>query len=335
MEQKNRFRMWHLPVLVILTVGAVMIIMKKQSPKAEYHQKEGLVFGTSYHIKYQSQQPLDAEIDAAMAKVDGSLSMFNPNSTISRINRGEDMHTDSLLDIVWDLSQEVCEATDGAFDPTCAPLINAWGFGFRHEALPDSATVDSLLTLVGWQRIHVADGICQKEDPRMILDFSAIAKGFGVDQVARMLVNHGVKNYMVEIGGEVVAHGVNEKGNIWRIGINKPTEDSTSQNNELQETFQMEDCAVATSGNYRNFYVNGGRKIAHTIDPHSGYPVQHSLLSSTVWAPTCAMADAYATAFMVLGVERAKEVVAANPQLRAYLIYADEKGENQILRLGH
>ena len=162
-----------------------------------------------------------------------------------------------------------------------------------------------------------------------IIDFSAVAKGFGVDHVANLFRNMGIRNFMVEIGGEIVAEGSNPKGEAWRIGINKPDDDSTGTNNELQEIIEVHNGALATSGNYRNFYMEGGRKIAHTIDPKTGYPAQQSILSSTVKAPSCAMADGYATAFMVMGMERAQEFLRDHPQLQAYFIYADEKGQYQ------
>ena len=168
-----------------------------------------------------------------------------------------------------------------------------------------------------------------KEDPRIILDFSAVAKGFGVDHVANLFRNLGIQNFMVEIGGEIVAQGTNPKGDAWRIGINKPDDDSTGTNNDLQEVIEVRDGALATSGNYRNFYMEGGRKIAHTIDPKTGYPAQQSILSSTVKAPSCAMADGYATAFMVMGMERSQEFLKSHPQLQAYFIYADENGQYQ------
>lgn len=326
---ESRFRRWHLPVLVVLAVAAILIVLNRRAQTMAYQNNEGMIFGTVYHVKYQHPTTLEKEILETLNAVDGSLSMFNPQSTISRINRGETQETDTLLEQVWDIAQRVSEATDGAFDPTCAPLVNAWGFGFKHGELPTTKQVDSLRALVDWHKISLEDHRLVKDDERMVLDFSAVAKGFGVDQVARLLEKKGVTNYMVEIGGEVVTKGLNPKGNAWCIGIAKPVEDSTSTNNELQRTFEMHDCAVATSGNYRNYYVRDGRKISHTIDPKSGEPVRHSLLSSTVWAPTCAMADAYATAFMVVGVERAKEILKQHPELRVYFIYEDEAHELQ------
>jgi thiamine biosynthesis lipoprotein len=210
---------------------------------------------------------------------------------------------------VYQLAQTVSKETDGAFDITVAPLVNAWGFGFKHEQMPTPEQVDSLLQL------------------RNQMDFSAIAKGYGCDVVARLLESHGIHNYMVEIGGEVVVSGKNAKGDDWHIGITKPTDDSLSVEGEMQTVLTITDHAMATSGNYRNFYYQGGRKYAHTIDPRTGYPVQHSLLSATVLAENCATADAYATSFMVLGVEGTKAVLARHPELMAYLIYTDEKGQ--------
>ena len=202
--------------------------------------------------------------------------------------------------------------TDGAFDVTVAPLVNAWGFGFKHEQMPTARQVDSLLKI------------------RDQLDFSAIAKGYGSDVVARMLRHHGISNFMVEIGGEVVTQGVSEKRLPWRIGVTKPTDDSLSVSGELQTVLNVTDIAMATSGNYRNFYYKGGRKYAHTIDPKTGYPVQHSLLSATVLAKDCAVADAYATAFMVMGVERAKTVLQRHPELMAYFIYSTPDGQTAV-----
>ena len=315
---------WHLPFLLFLIVGTVIIMRQTHPGEPPFQQDEGFVFGTVFHTTYQCDSSLHDEIMAELQQVDASLSMFNPNSTISRINRGESQQTDSLFRYVFTMSQQISQATEGAFDITVAPLVNAWGFGFKNGELPDSTQVDSLRSIVGWNLVRMEnDGTITKADPRIIMDCSAIAKGFGSDQVASLFRRHGIQNYMIEIGGEVVVRGHNPKGNEWSVGINKPIEDSTSTNTELQTILKLQDCAIATSGNYRNFYIT-----RDTIDPHTGYPVQHSILSSTVIAPTCAMADAFATSFMVMGLEKAQETVKRHPELKAFIIYSDPKGKN-------
>ena len=327
---KSQWRRWHLPVLLLFIVGTFLILHKRNAA-APFQHDEGAVFGTFYHLTYQSQDNLKNDIEAELQKVDNSLSMFNQKSTLSRINRGEQQTTDSLFRRVFQLAQQVSMATDGAFDITVAPLVNAWGFGFKNGARPDSAAVDSLRSLVGWQRISLSDdGLLQRDDPRIVLDCSAVAKGFGVDVVADYLRSHGIENFMVEIGGEVVVSGTNPKGQPWHVGINSPVDDPESTSAELDTVLTLSNCAMATSGNYRNFYTTeDGRRVAHTIDPTTGYPVQHSILSATVLAPTCAEADAFATAFMVMGLERAKCVLQQHPELSVYLI-CDSLGQNRV-----
>lgn len=331
MEQKSRFRLWHIPLLILLILGTVWIALSEKHPvDIPFQRNEGAIFGTIYHSTYQYKEDINDEILAALNQVDASLSMFNPSSTISKINSGESDLTDSLLLHVLQLSKTISKETDGAFDVTVAPLVNAWGFGFKSNTFPDSAMVDSLRGLVGWDKLTVEGNRLVKADPNMIIDFSAVAKGFGVDWVARLFQKKGIRNFMIEIGGEVITSGTNPKNELWHIGINSPEEDSIQGGNELQVILAMSDCAMATSGNYRNYYLHDGKRIAHTIDPKTGYPVQHSILSSTVLAPSCAMADGYATSFMVLGLEKAKEVLSLHPELQAYFIYSDEKGENKV-----
>ena len=329
-EPRSQWRNWHIPVLLALVIASFLIINKRNAP-APFQEAEGAIFGTFYHITYQSREDLQDEVVAALQRVDSSLSMFNPQSVVSRINRGEDVTTDSLFRTVFRLSQAVSRTTDGAFDITVAPLVNAWGFGFKSGNLPDSAAVDSLRQLIGFERVQLtSDGRLIKEDPRIILDCSAVAKGFGVDVAANVLRRKGVENFMVEIGGEVVVSGTNPKGNPWRVGVNKPIDDPTSQSNELETVLSLTDCAMATSGNYRNYYTTeDGRRIAHTIDPATGYPAQQSILSATVLAPTCAEADAFATSFMVMGLERAQAVLDAHPELQVYFI-CDSIGQYKI-----
>lgn len=314
---------WQLPFLIILIVGTI-VILKKQPP---FRTDEGFVFGTVYKITYQSDDNLKKEIEAELKKVDNSLSPYNPNSVITHVNHNEKVEPDSFFVHVFRLARKVSEETNGAFDITVAPLVNAWGFGFKQSTGVDSLTVDSLRQIIGYQHIALKDNQVIKEDPRIMLDCSAIAKGFGVDAVARLLESKGIRNYMVDIGGEVVVRGKNPRMNAWQIGINKPIDDSLSINQELQTILAISDVGMATSGNYRNFYYKGGKKYAHTIDPRTGYPVQHSILSSTVIAKDCASADAYATAFMVMGLDSAQAFCEAHPELDAYFICAGE-GDN-------
>ena len=325
---KREKLIWQLPFLAFLLVGTIIIIHKQQS--TPYQHDEGKVFGTFYHITYQSDSSMHNSIRAELQKVDDALSMFNEASVISRINRNESMQTNEMFDEVFTLAEEVSANTDGAFDITVAPLVNAWGFGFKTGNHPNTHSVDSLLQLVGYRNVSLSQGRITKKQPGIMLDCSAIAKGYGCDVVARLLERKGIKNYMVEIGGEVVAHGISEKRVPWKIGVTKPTDDSLNVAQELQTVLNVKDMAMATSGNYRNFYYSGGRKYAHTIDPHTGYPVQHSLLSATVLAKTCAEADAYATSFMVMGLEKAKGLLDKHPELMAYLIYTDSKGVLQV-----
>ena len=228
---------------------------------------------------------------------------------------------------VYDLAQTVDKETDGAFDITVAPLVNAWGFGFKNQQMPTQKDVDLLRQNIGMNLLAIQNSngqeVLARKKPGVMLDFGAIAKGFGSDVVARFLRAKGIKNFMVEIGGEVVTSGISQKRLPWKIGVTKPTDDSLNTSNELQTVLNVTDKAMATSGNYRNFYYKGGKKYAHTIDPKTGYPVQHSLLSATVLAQNCATADAYATSFMVLGIEGAKKVLDRHPELMAYFIYDD------------
>lgn len=334
---ENRFRPYHIAFLAILIVGTIFIAHRENGiqDNTPFQTEEGSIFGTVYHIKYQYKESLHDSILARLKNVDGSLSMFNPASTVSCINRGESMKADSLITCVWNTSRSISQETDGAFDPTVAPLVNVWGFGYKNRQIPDKTLIDSLLNLVGWYRISIHNGNFYKEDPRIILDFSAVAKGFGVDHVANLFRDLGIENFMVEIGGEIVAQGTNPKGEAWRIGINKPDEDSTGTSNDLQEIIEVHNGALATSGNYRNYYIQNGRKIGHTIDPKTGYPAQQSILSSTVKAPSCAMADGYATAFMVMGMKRSQDFLREHPQLQAYFIYADEDGNYQSWHTPH
>lgn len=240
------------------------------------------------------------------------------------------MTADSLLTDVFMLAKSISEETDGAFDITVAPLVNAWGFGFDSSTNVSRETIDSLRQFVGFEKIALKDGKIVKQDSRTMLDCSAIAKGYGVDHVARLLDSKGVENYMIDIGGELVLKGKNPKMNVWRIGINKPIDDSLSVNQELQTVIEITNAGLATSGNYRNFYYKDGKKYAHTIDPRTGYPVQHNILSSTVVAKDCATADAYATSFMVLGLDSAKAICNAHPELDAYFIYERKDGKMDI-----
>ena len=295
-----------------------------------YQHNSGYIFGTSYNITYQCAEDHKADIEKALNEVDASLSPFNDTSIITHVNRNENVVLDKLFLDVFRLAQKINEDTEGAFDITVAPLVNAWGFGFKNGVNPDEKVIDSLRQVVGLHKVRLEGDKIVKTDPRVMLDCSAIAKGYGVDVVANLLRKFGIKNFMVEIGGEVVTSGVNRERMPWRIGVTKPTDDSLSINNELQTVINVTDKAMATSGNYRNFYYKGGRKYAHTIDPKTGYPVQHSILSATVITNDCATADAYATSFMVMGLEKSKKVLERHPEMMVYFIYSDEKGQNQV-----
>lgn len=319
---------WQLPFLVLLIVGTVLIIRQQQS--TPYQKNAGLIFGTTYSVTYQCGEDLQEEIEAELKKVDDEFSMFNSQSIVARLNNGEQPELSNDFIDVFKLARQISEDTNGAFDITVAPLVNAWGFGFKHEQMPSKEQVDSLRELISYRYVTLKDKTITMQKPGMMLDFSAIAKGYGVDVVARLLERHDIKNYMVEIGGEITTRGINPERVPWRIGVNKPSEDALNENHELQTILNVTDKSMATSGNYRNFYVKGGKKYAHTIDPKTGYPVQHSLLSATVLTDRCAKADAYATSFMVLGMDGAKKILERHKELMAYLIYTDNKGNLSV-----
>lgn len=327
MNNKRRL-LWQLPFLAFLVIGTVIIVSRQQS--TPYQHDRGMVFGTVYHITYQSSKSLQKDIEAELAKVDASLSPFNERSIITAVNENRDTVVNKMFSDVFALAMKISDSTNGAFDITVAPLVNAWGFGFKGGAMPTHHQVDSLKALVGYHKVSLTNGRVSKTDPRIMLDCSSIAKGYGCDVVAKFLSAKGIDNYMVEIGGEIVTRGISEKRLPWKIGVTKPTDDSLNVNQEIQTIINVTDKAMATSGNYRNFYYKNGRKYAHTIDPSTGYPVQHNILSSTVIADDCATADAYATAFMVMGLDKAKAILSRHPELMAYFILASDDGTNKV-----
>lgn len=323
---------WHYPFLLLLIVGTVIILGRSRKEQGTYFVNDGFVFGTTYHITYRHNQDIHEDIQAAMQLVDGALSMFNDSSTISRINRNENVIAadDTMFMKVFRRAMEISALTHGAFDITVAPAVNAWGFGFKNSSLITDSVIDSLMQLTGYTKIHEEDGRIVKDDPRIMLDCSAIAKGYGCDAVADVLRGNGIGDFLVEIGGEMVISGVNSKGEIWNIGVSQPDDDPTASSKQLNTILHLTDCAMATSGNYRNFYEKDGIKYAHTIDPHTCRPVSHSLLSATVIAQDCATADALATSFMVMGADSAVSLVNRMPEIKAYLLVATENGIEPI-----
>lgn len=349
-EQENNGRKvnkkwWHIPFLLLLCAGTIYVIRTNNTTEnstsgmhesaaigeawndADIQKCSGSVFGTEYHITYQNGGDIHNELKEVMADVDNSLSPFNKESVITAINNGNNVEADSMFTEVFDMAKNVAEETQGAFDITVAPLVNAWGFGFKNKIDVSKEKIDSIRKYVGFEKVRMENGKVIKEDKNIMLDCSAIAKGYGVDAVGRYLEKKKIRNYMVEIGGEIRVKGCNPEGRLWKVGISKPIDDSMNVNGEIQEVLMVSDIAIATSGNYRNFYIKDNKKYAHTIDPRTGYPVQHSILSSTVVAPTCALADAYATSFMVVGLDEAKKILTRHKELQAYFIYTDSKGK--------
>ncbi len=309
-------------------IAALLIWGMNDSPKSAYHHNEGKVFGTYYNIRYEATGDLQDSIQAQLQAFDNSLSMFNPHSTLSAINANRDTVTDVFFEQMYEEAARVHELSGGAFDITVAPLVNFWGFGFKKRIREHSAEtkltaeMDSMLAFVGFDKVQLVNHHIIKSDPRVMLDAGAVAKGQACDVVAAMLSRQGCTNYLVDIGGEVVCHGVNAKGEAWRVGITKPNLNNEGAQNDLQEVIAGTDLCMATSGNYRNYYYDGEQRRSHTIDPRTGFPVQHSVLSATVVSSSCMRADALATSCMVLGKEEALAMIERAQDAACYLIVA-------------
>jgi len=292
----------------------------------------GLAQGTTYHITYfdKKNRNFKPEIDKLLSDFDKSVSLYDTASIISRVNNNDkNVVLDRYFMHCYNKSMEVSKATDGAFDVTVGPLVNGWGFSFKGKARMDSAMVDSLLHFIGYPLVEMKKGKIIKKDPRVKLDFNALAQGYSVDLVADLLNSKNVSNYIVEIGGEVYAKGKKSNGDYWKVGIEKPI-DNPAEDNPLKAIVRIENKALNTSGNYRKFYIENGVRYSHEINPKTGYPAHNSLLSATVLADNCMTADAYATAFMVMGLEKTIKFLEVHPELSAYLIYAAVKGEYGI-----
>jgi thiamine biosynthesis lipoprotein len=285
--------------------------------------------GTTYSIRYMSKDAMDYQnqIDSVLLEVDLSMSTYIPESLISKINRNESNKIDSLFFRVLTEALLIAEETQGAFDPTLAPIVNYWGFGFEEIEQKDSLKFRELMLTVGYESLIISDSILIKTNSSTQIDFNAIAQGFTVDLVGEHLTKLGITNYMIEIGGELKCNGLNADGELWRIGIDKPSE--SIQKDRFQAIIEVDNKSVASSGNYRKFKVDEetGLKYAHTINPITGRPVHTNLLGVTIITESCMKADAIATACMVMGLEKSKSYLEKHPEIDALFIYSDPKGK--------
>ncbi len=315
-----------LPVLIILMIFMFWIIREKKVKAIEV-SISGRTMGTTYNITYLAKGGTDfqQQIDSLLAVWNMSMSTFIPGSEISYFNDHDTLvfHSKYFYPVLAK-SKEVYLATGGAFDPTVMPLVNAWGFGPAKESMPDSAQVDSLLQYVGFDKIKFDSTKVWKVKKGVQLDFSALAKGYGVDVVGNYLTSNGVNNYIIEIGGEVRCKGKNKEGKLWTAGIEDPNVNILES--KITAVLQLNNEAVATSGNYRNYYIKNGRKYSHEINPFTGYPAEQNILSASVIASNCMTADAFATGFMVLGLDASLKVLEKRKDLKVYFIYSDAGG---------
>lgn len=332
-----KYRNIFIQIGLIVFFFALALLISTNRKRGEYISFMGFTQGTTYQITYESRkgQHFQTLIDSILAEFDTSLSIYIPQSLISRFNRNEDnVVPDKWFKDVFNKSAEVNRNTGGAFDITVGPIVNALGFGSGDTLNVDSAMIDSLRAYVGMDKVKLENNRLIKSDPHVIIDVNAIAQGFSVDIVSDFLESKGIRNYMVEIGGEVRAKGKNQRGIYWQIGIDRPEEGNFLPGAELQAIVALKNRSLATSGNYRKFYVKKGIKYVHTINPATGYPAISNLLSATVVANDCTTADAYATALMVFGVDKSIEFLKKNNFLEAYLIYSDHQGNYRFYVTG-
>ena len=321
--------------LLTLSILLSLLFVGCNRREGTFYRETGERFTTYYTVTYRAEKPLAEQIDSTMDAFNAVLNNFDPTSVVSRINANTTDRTDPMLEEVLRQAMTVSEATDGVYDVTGGPLFDIWGFGTKKGVtrLATDGQVDSVLQFVGYRQIHM-DTIAHriiKDDPRLSMGLASLSKGYVVDLVARTLEHYGVEDYMVEIGGEVTCHGRNPRGECWSLGINKPIEDNTSTVNELLGKIEMcEKMGVATSGDYRNYKVIEGKKVAHTVNAVTGRPAHSDILEATVVAPTTMEADAWATAFMAVGLERAKEILEGQPQLGVLFVYADPIGTGYL-----
>jgi len=315
----------------ILYSFMILLLFSCQSQNEKYQRLEGNALGTTFHITYKDKlhRDLVKDIDSLIHIVNHSLSTYLPESDISRINAGDGtVVVDKMFKEVFEKSKRIYQETDGIFDPTIGVLVNAWGFGPGKEINDISKkTVDSLLQLVGFDKVSIENGKVIKKKEGMYLDFNADAKGYAVDVIGRFFEENGIQDYMIELGGEIRARGKNDKGKNWKIAIEKPNFDGSRS---FQAFLELEDESIATSGNYRKYKIDKktGKKYAHTMDPKTGYPAKSNLLSASVIAKLdCADVDGYATALMAMGLDRSVKFLKAHPELKSFLIYIDKKGE--------
>lgn len=316
-------------IKAFVVIGIGLISFACSSPAKEKIHLLGVAQGTYYSILYYDDydRNLKVEIDSILDAFDQSVSIYQSQSIVSKVNRNEDVLLDEWFINNFEEAIRIAKLTGGAMDITIGPLANAWGFGtFDQPEKIEPVLIDSLKQLVDFRAVSIQDGRLVKQDSRIQLNFNAIAQGNSVDVLGDYFSSLGIRNFLIDVGGELLANGEKQDGERWLVGIEKPTK-SAEEERELQQTFALKNSALATSGNYRKYYEIDGTRYAHTLDPETGYPVQHSLLSVSVLAKTCTEADAFATAFMVMGRVKALEFIEQYPEIQAYFIYFDkEKG---------
>jgi thiamine biosynthesis lipoprotein len=283
--------------------------------------------GTYYAITYYDAQNrnLKTQTDSLLKAFDQSVSLWVPQSIISRVNQGDSLvNLDEIFIHNFNLSKQIAEQTYGYFDFTVSPLVEAWGFSFKEKIVLTKTKIDSIKALVNWKNVSLQNGKVIKSDPRIRFDFNAIAQGHSVDLIGQLLETKGIHSYLVDVGGEIRSKGTKPDGTKWRIGIEKPSLEA-NEDRSIQQVIELQDKSLATSGSYRKYYEENGKRYSHAIDPKTGYPVTHNLLSVTVIAASAAEADAYATAFLVMGLEKSKTLIPQLPAVETYFISWDQE----------
>jgi len=317
---------------IVLLAFLFVYITLSHRKKGEYIYLTGFCQGTTYHITYEGKkgENLQPEINSILAEFDLTFSTYNRDSVISRLNRNApDTRVDEDFIKVFDKSYEVYRKTGGAFDITVGPVVNALGFGNTDSQNTDDRFVAGLMKYVGMDKVRLEKDRLVKADKNVVLDMNGIAQGYSVDLVAGFLEGRGIRNYLVEIGGETRCRGKNPNDRIWRIGLDRPVEGNTVPGADLQVIIELDGKAISTSGNYRKYYEKDGKKIVHIVDPKTGHPVESNLLSVTIVADDCLTSDAYDTPLMVLGLDKSIEFLKSNRFLEGYLIYTDGEGRFQ------